>query len=345
MSKNLLALSAALAFLASPSAAGEEYMPMHPGARSETGPAVIASPLQRASSADGGKAVQPLQRNVVRLTLPSLGPRPEARPRLVQAGPDGTLDFSSARPISPEELSPDQTGIPGLVPPELLAVDQYNLHDPEPSRRFAESPNSADEPGAPPPASPAGKAGEEFSSMPAEAPALTDLAGDLVGPYQSSLRRLDSLERGGGSAAFSRIELPPAAPAVPDTQSMLVALPPPLAPDAVPERLDPRSSRPPLAPKPAAAGHKSLRPPPADDAAAPSAPERREAANRFVKIEMGPESLRPPAEPLFVPFESAGPPGPELFAAPDFPPPDRSGITPVRELRNVLGPVYRHAGR
>ncbi len=335
MPKKLLVISAALAFLAPPLPAGEEYLPMHPGARSEIGPGVVAGPLQRASSAESpGRPERPLHKNMVRLTLPSLGPRPEAKPRLVQVGVDGSLDFSAAA------LPTDETGIPGLVPPELLAVDQYNFADPEPARRPWASSPAPDEP-EPYPAGPAPAAGPE--------PGFAALAEDLVGPKRSALRRLDSLERDNPGVAFARIELPPAAAAAADSQSMLVSLPPPLPSETSPAYFDPRSAR-----APAQTARRPLRPPPVEEVPAPFVPEQRgEPADwqpfepaETVEPVASAEPLRPPAEPFFPPESQPGPPRPELFAAPEVSAPAaRPGLTPVRELKNVLGPIYRNAGR
>lgn len=121
---------AVAALLAMPTVcgAGEEYMPLAPGAFSpvEFGP--DGTQMRRVSSADPGVGAddqkrQPLRKNIIRLTLPSLGKKADSKMRIVDAspdGPDGTLRFK------PSESLPGtrHADIPGLVPPELLVVSR-----------------------------------------------------------------------------------------------------------------------------------------------------------------------------------------------------------------------------
>lgn len=116
--------------------AGEELMPMRGNAYSEVSSAAVGA-IRKATSLDApgdrrGQAVPQTQRNMVRVTLPSLGAKSEAPPRLIEMDShnlDGSLNFSLVRPAP--NLS--DSGIPGLVMPEILAIDKYRLADPEPA--------------------------------------------------------------------------------------------------------------------------------------------------------------------------------------------------------------------
>ncbi len=107
----LLALFAATACCA----AGEDIMPLVPG-----------------DFGAGGQERAPLRRNNVRLTLPSLGRVPDARMRVVEALPedgDGALRFREAT------YSAGQVGIPGYVPPEVLALSRMEAAQERPPER------------------------------------------------------------------------------------------------------------------------------------------------------------------------------------------------------------------
>lgn len=116
--------------------AGEELMPMRGNAYSEVSAPVTVSAVRKATSLDPApkRHSQPkpqTHRNMVRVTLPSLGAKSESPPRLIEMDGqnlDGSLNFSLVRPAP----AASEAGIPGLIMPEELALDKYRLADPEP---------------------------------------------------------------------------------------------------------------------------------------------------------------------------------------------------------------------
>ncbi|MDR1534398.1 MAG: hypothetical protein LBU64_04785 [Planctomycetota bacterium] len=125
LAKSALAIIAAL-LPAAVAPAGEEYLPLHPG---EANPG-----WRRTTSLDYGKinAGETPRQNLVRLKLPASAPPREQRSRLINvaANPDGSLDFNPLRLESPIGDPSINSVIPGLITPEELALDQYNLNPP-----------------------------------------------------------------------------------------------------------------------------------------------------------------------------------------------------------------------
>lgn len=98
------------------SAAGEEYMPLVPG------PGAY-SRVSSADAGDGGAQRPTLRKNIIRLSVPSPENRPDSRIRMMEASPEepgGALRFRPAEAGTESR----RVGIPGLVPPELLAVSR-----------------------------------------------------------------------------------------------------------------------------------------------------------------------------------------------------------------------------
>ena len=232
MHRTLLAALFLTAFGFAAAPAGEDIMPMMGGDyHSEILEPRMVGPTRRATSADSaptGAPVAPpkLHRNMVTLKLPSLGVKGESRLRLVdieEQGQDGSISFVPAE--SPMRLG--EAEIPGLVVPEILAIDKYRLHDPDPVRPAPEfierqtvaldSLSSEPWPGAAPLAD------------------AEDMSSDLVGATPGAMRRLDSINRSSRqNVAFSRIELPSpvtvpavAAPAKPVESGNVGSLRPP----------------------------------------------------------------------------------------------------------------------
>lgn len=133
LSKQALAILATLALASLPAAAGEELMPMMPSTWSQpdSGQYSPRPGLQRIASNDPQPrraSEQPprqdLQKNTVKLKLPSLGAtRAASQYRVVEVtetDPEGAIKFDMANsvPTQPQD-------IPGLLP-EVLTIDRYN---------------------------------------------------------------------------------------------------------------------------------------------------------------------------------------------------------------------------
>lgn len=127
MTNRFLSVMATVALGAGMACAGEEYMPLMPGpdayAHNEVGGATNVSATRRVASndPDGGRQRPQMRQNVVRLTLPPAPVKQPSRLKMVEAtesGPDGTLTFQ------PTQTMPGtrHADIPGLVPPEVLAL-------------------------------------------------------------------------------------------------------------------------------------------------------------------------------------------------------------------------------
>ncbi len=119
MNKIALFACISLAVCLAPVWAGEDIMPMHPGASYQ-------SPAQTPRHTAARQASQ-LHVNQVRLRLPSSGPA-DGRMRMVEVNatrPDGSLDFTNARLVETDNM-----GIPGLISPETLAMDYNYNHTP-----------------------------------------------------------------------------------------------------------------------------------------------------------------------------------------------------------------------
>ena len=124
--------------------AGEEHMPMHPGgAYREVGIGAVAAPIRRATSEDAPppsrRPERPLHTNKVTLKLPANHFQGESRLRIVDVNddnPDGILDFD----LEGAPLLDNNLDIPGLVSPEVLAMDKYNRMEADGPRRPESSP-------------------------------------------------------------------------------------------------------------------------------------------------------------------------------------------------------------
>lgn len=384
MLKNGLRACLVMAALFATANAGEEYMPMHPGpararAVSETA-GVSAGPLRRHSSTDTPieRRTQraPLHKNAVTLQLPSLGAgasQTESRPVMVNAysnASDGTLNFSSVGPDSLEIRS----DIPGLVVPEVLAMDKYNFASPEPvsAGRGTYTPAPALQPldfgydapfdvgdifgdHAPVPA----VAEIPVISSGSAAPAAGERARVDIGrpeapareyrDYQAQNHREEREYRRPSGRAYARIEIPAVAahPAESDPQDY-VTLPPPLARnEPVPRQMAAAAATHSLRPQQTAVSG-SLRPPPSFGTE-PSV--RGEPEPAAVAVHAAPQSFLPesglaeaPAPEVWT--ESI--PGSGAVLSDDGDrrvrrrvAPPRSTPTPVRDLKNVLNPIYR----
>lgn len=318
MKTKFIIIGLTLAFaVSSMAAAVEEYMPMHPGAVSETA-GVRAAPLRRLSSAESQATHRmqraPLHRNMVTLQLPSLGTT-EARPRMVDAhksGIDGSLDFSPARPASPAAVD-DGPDIPGLIVPEILAMDQYAFTAPEAKRAGQSSyPTPAPAGIAVPPSF-----GDDTNDLVVSPPASFENRPSPMPEPEAHLRRRDSLDRKGRSdVAFSRIEIPAPAPLPPASSPATYAALPPPPPAEAQVPMAASSLRPP--PQPV----QSLRPPPAavHEPEAIAWSQNRAGANA-VALDPAPEQRTRRASPRAR---------------------AKGEMTPVKELKNVLEPIYRH---
>ncbi|MCC8190657.1 MAG: hypothetical protein LIP77_08490, partial [Planctomycetes bacterium] len=108
-----------------PLAAGEDIMAMHPGSVNEIGMGMTVAPRRRVTSEDPPPPPAPLQKNMVRLQLPAPPQPAERRLRIVDASRnshDGSLNFEyQDAPVGVGSME-----IPGLVSPEMLAMDKFN---------------------------------------------------------------------------------------------------------------------------------------------------------------------------------------------------------------------------
>ena len=411
----------ALAFLLSGmvsgvSGAGEEYMPLYGGpGYGEVRPGAGAPATARQSR-------EPLRVNKVTLKLPSLGGKSESRLLLVDAhenGLDGSLNFSSARPAALTMQDP----IPGMVAPEVLAMEKVNFGEPE-AARSARSDRDAPDlsefklPDLPP--LPELREFPEFSApfadeLTPEIPASQ--AGDTVGkvqfaaPFEKTIDQFTASQPQHGesgsafieprpeAAAVSRIALPPAE--VPEEYAAFYQEMSREQPSEARETLvesvrpdpDTTSSKP-LRPngiwtEPVTAG--SLRPPsalkpvtdyseakPAAEILQPSAMEPVMASGAFYPVQPAAavqdtvvwqpagdtaaawREPEPPAVRQSVPPEAIRARPSQDNVEKNIETRDRIGpaarsrtsprmraknLTPMKELRNVLGPIYQQSDR
>lgn len=135
MAKQLFVLLATLAVAAGSAMAVEEIMPMHPGAPyNEVGLGIAVAPIRRATSEDApARRPRPeqLHRNKVTLKIPAPAVPNERRLRMVEArvnSTDGSIDFD----LDNAPLLSRSAEIPGMVEPEYLAMDKFNLADSQP---------------------------------------------------------------------------------------------------------------------------------------------------------------------------------------------------------------------
>lgn len=373
MSKRILTLMAVLAAgMASSLPAGEELMPLHPGAYTEVGSGASVGSTRRVTSESGRPEPprQPLRRNMVTLKLPSLGAKGESRLRLVEArdAADGSLEFDMEKSTAIPDYS--RSEIPGLVAPELLALDQYTLLEPEPERPHPAEPVKFPEP---PKAVARAVTKPAAAIEPVVATEPAAMAGPAVEESGEALRkeivpRSDAAFPRKAPAASAKRAAKPKPPARPPRTE--VNLPPPLlrTSPALSISQSPTSLTPSSLTPPPASGANTLRPP---ETAAPSPfgdlrpPESSPSAPMAPVLAPPPRSLEvsagPPAPALVEPepdvwygdLPAAGP-APRVrdpFQPPKKPlrdewgplpePYDDTGLTPMRELRNVLSPIYR----
>ena len=137
MSRHRYFFATLLALVSTHVMAGEDVMPMHPGrGYNEVGIGVAVAPIRRATSEDPPPASRqpdrPLHHNKVTLKLPAPQNQGERRLRIVDVNNvDGVLDFD----LEGAPLLDNNMDIPGLVSPEMLAMDKFNQMEPEPMWR------------------------------------------------------------------------------------------------------------------------------------------------------------------------------------------------------------------
>lgn len=356
--------------------AGEELMPMRGNAYSEVSSAKTVGAVRKTTSLDAdanrkNPAGPQTQRNMVRVTLPSLGAKSESPPRLIEMDGhnlDGSLNFSLVRPAPVVSDS----GIPGLVMPEILALDKYRLADPEPvvpSFVFPEPeiPSAKNVDAAARERALAGLVPLQDMPRPSHSPSFPPMnqmpRAPRTAPAEPPPQALPSVQ------VPPVMEIPNAAdlvrsapPARPVARATIQPSPSLAAESNPPLRIDlsARAPEPPgpsshemtapafIAPEAGASGVSavsSLRPPPA------MMPAAEKQSRRHAPATVEPPAVRVPGialEDINVPGAGAMLPADmPYFPMPEPPPPallDQSGAT-VETLREVLSPIYKAGKR
>lgn len=305
MKKYMYAVLAVLAVGLGSAPGGEEFMPLFGDDGYRTLTSNDPAPERRERPQ--------LHRNMVTLQLPSLGGKAEGRPLIVDAqksGLDGSLNFDTVRPAAPVQPANEFADIPGLVVPEVLAMEKYNLSPPEPVRTARS---------AYPPTTPS-VTPEEFAagwdlSLSDPGFAAAPPAGLRAGPG----RREYPEDRVPEGIAFARIEIPAPAARREGVTPEPVTLPPPLPEPASRTALAASPGAAPAALDPTEPERRSLRPPAAtaESAAAPQAWRESIPASGAVM--------------------STRPVGRSRRVAPL----SRAEASPVSDLKSTLNPIYR----
>lgn len=339
MTNRFLYLMATLAFGAGMAGAGEEHQPLMPGpgayAHNEIGPGTSVSATRRISSnnPDGGRQRPQLRQNVVKLTLPPAPVKQPSRLRMVEAtesGPDGTLTFQPTQTL-PGTRHAD---IPGLVPPEVLALTHIQQINNSGGRTRAPAPLrlpqtlGTEELVEFDPTS-VSKTGDPFRDTPGFAevfPAATTHS-QVLGPrtirYQENRPKINrslpetgsKTNRQANSPAAAR-EFPSFAPQQPQKTESLRPLEP-LAPTEAPQPIQLPA---PLEPPPSALSSKLFELPEFPDALKPATMDEEEpAAAKPVKPAFLPPPLETPQQSQPIQFIEEAPTAPQ-FSQPVRPP-------------------------
>lgn len=365
MVKHLLIFLALSVTSVIPALAVEEIMPMHPGAAfNEVGIGVAVAPIRRATSEDAPAASlsqnQQLHRNKVTLKIPAPAAQGERRLRMVEAkvsSVDGTLDFD----FKNAPLIGQNVEIPGLIAPEYLAMDKFNLPDlqtpdwPEEPDCLQQTPLREPQAFARPDRSAEGYGVHAVGGERSEASAKVNLT------YPEARN-----ETSGAACTISELPVAEAVAATPATAAPVavsVAELPAARTSLRPPATTSDGSRSPLAPPPGGPVH-SLKPPGMEVSdggtmatglsIAASAPVWDDSAPAFAStmVDMGSvttlsasprgavvsEAWAPNIAPVQnIPASGAvRKPRREPAALPE---PDSQGLMPMRELRNVLNPI------